>query len=83
MLLAKEENVQSDYPLKTLQDPNRFSAYMPPIKSSEKLTKHFLSPSQFNSAKRIPPFPFQQTPKREPSAHKLEVTIFFTSLNFV
>jgi len=45
---------------------------MPPIKSSDRLAKHFLSPSQFNSSKRIPAFPFQQTPKRDTSGQRLD-----------
>lgn len=73
MLLPKEENLSSEYLLRGLPDSAKASIYMPPIKSSDKLTKQFLSPSQFQSSKRLVPFPFQQTPKREYGGVKLDV----------
>ncbi len=71
MLLAKEDNVPTDYLHRNLPDQSKSSSYMPPIKSS---SKHFLSPSQFQSVKRLPPFSYQQTPKKEYNNQiKLEV----------
>jgi len=74
MLLTKEENLPNDYLLRNMQDSMKNSTYMPPIKSSEKLSKHFLSPTQFSSAKRIMPFSYNITPKRDYGPLKLEVT---------
>jgi len=71
MLLAKEDNLPTDYLHRNMPDQSKSSSYMPPIKSS---SKHFLSPSQFQSVKRLPPFSYQQTPKKEYNNQiKLEV----------
>lgn len=75
MLLTKEENLSNDYLLRNMQDSLKNSTYMPPIKSSEKLTKHFLSPTQFQSVKRIVPFSYNNTPKRDFNPVKLEVAL--------
>jgi len=74
MLLTKEENLPNDYLLRSMQDSLKNSTYMPPIKSSDKFSKHFLSPTQFQSAKRLAPFSYNHTPKRDYNPVKLEVT---------
>ena len=72
MLLAKEDNLQNDYLHRNMPEQSKSSSYMPPIKSA---SKHFLSPSQFQSVKRLPPFSYQQTPKKEYSNQiKFEVS---------
>ena len=74
MLLSKEENLSNDFLPRGFQDPSKTSSYMPPIKSSDKLSRQFLSPTQFQSAKRLPPFAFQpQPPKRDFPTGRLEV----------
>ncbi len=65
MILGKEESLPHDYRPRGLYETPKSSSYMPPINSADKLTKHFIPPTQFQSPKRIIPFSYTNTPKRD------------------